>query len=69
MSGGYNCITGKLSGPGGKTEGEVSGMWSHSIDFTPKGGKTTSLFDASKSKAVAKSVLPESMQEEKESRR
>lgn len=69
MSGGYNIITGKLAGPGGKTEGELSGMWSHSIDYTPKGGSKTTMFDASRCKAVAKSVLPESMQEENESRR
>lgn len=70
MSGGYNSIAGKVTGPGGKTEGEIAGMWSGTIDYTPKGGKqTTTMFDASKSKAVAKAVLPESMQEENESRR
>ncbi|KLT38849.1 hypothetical protein CC85DRAFT_289140 [Cutaneotrichosporon oleaginosum] len=69
VSGGYNLISGKVTGPGGKLEGEINGMWSGTIDFNPKGGKKSTLFDASKSKAVAKAVLPESMQEENESRR
>jgi hypothetical protein len=69
VSGGYNLISGKVTGPGGKSEGEINGMWSGTIDYSPKGGKKSTLFDASKSKAVAKAVLPESMQEENESRR
>ncbi|BEJ17883.1 hypothetical protein CspHIS471_0701510 [Cutaneotrichosporon sp. HIS471] len=69
VSGGYNLISGKITGPGGKSEGEINGMWSGTIDYSPKGGKKSTLFDASKSNAVAKAVLPESMQEENESRR
>lgn len=69
MSGGYNLISGKVTGPGGKTEGDIAGTWSGTIDYTAKGGKTTVMFDASENKAVAKAVLPESMQEENESRR
>lgn len=70
ISGGYNLISGKVKGPGKSDLGEVSGMWSGAIDFTDKEtGKKQTLFDASGSTSVAKSVLPENEQEENESRR
>lgn len=69
VSGGYNIIAGRIKGPNKSDVGELSGMWSGAIDFTSKSGKKSTLFDSATAKAVPKSVLPESMQEEYESRR
>ncbi|WRT68343.1 uncharacterized protein IL334_005319 [Kwoniella shivajii] len=70
ISGGYNVIGGKVSGPGSSDVGEVSGHWSSAIEFADKKTKEKRVvFDPSRAKVVPKNVLPESEQEEYESRR
>lgn len=69
ISGGYNAIGGPVR-QGRSTLGDVTGHWSSVIDYTDnKSGKKRTLFDASASEATPKTVLPESEQEENESRR
>ncbi|KAL7418696.1 Oxysterol-binding protein OBPa [Cryptotrichosporon argae] len=69
ISGGYNVISGHVKGPGRAEVGEVSGMWSSTVEFAEKGSKKTVLFDAATARSAPKSVLPLAEQEEKESRR
>ncbi|KAK8854831.1 hypothetical protein IAR55_003570 [Kwoniella newhampshirensis] len=70
ISGGYNVISGKVTGPGKTDVGEISGHWSSAIEFTDKKTKEKRvLFDPARAKVAPKVVLPESEQEEYESRR
>nr|XP_019011409.1 oxysterol-binding protein family [Kwoniella pini CBS 10737]OCF50190.1 oxysterol-binding protein family [Kwoniella pini CBS 10737] len=70
ISGGYNVISGKVTGPGRTDIGDLSGHWSSAMDFTDKKTKEKrTVFDPSRAKVVPKNVLPESEQEEYESRR
>jgi len=70
ISGGYNVINGHVKGPGNKEIGEITGHWSETVDFhEKKSGTRYTLFDPSQAKIVPKCVLPESEQEENESRR
>lgn len=70
ISGGYNAIAGKVTGPGRSAVGDISGHWSSQIEYSDKKtGERKVLFDPAKAKTVPKSVLPESEQEETESRR
>ncbi|TYJ51801.1 hypothetical protein B9479_007617 [Cryptococcus floricola] len=70
ISGGYNVISGKVNGPGRADSGEVGGHWSSAIEYTDKKSKEKRvLFDPAKSRSAPKRVLPESEQEEFESRR
>lgn len=70
ISGGYNAIGGHVKGPGNSTLGEVTGHWSDAMEYSDKkSGKKRVLFDPKTAKSVPKSVLPESEQEENESRR
>ncbi|OWT39054.1 oxysterol-binding protein family [Cryptococcus neoformans] len=70
ISGGYNVISGKVVGPGKSDIGEISGHWSSAIEFKDKETKEKKvLFDPSNSRVAPKKVLPESEQEEYESRR
>ncbi|KAL9939331.1 hypothetical protein V8E36_002144 [Tilletia maclaganii] len=68
FTGSYNAIGGKVSHKN-KTIGEITGKWSESMDFKPSKGETKQLFNARTAKFVEKSVIPESEQEEFESRR
>lgn len=59
-----------VKGPGKSDVGEVSGRWNSVIEYADKkSGKKGVLFDANTAKSVPKTVLPESEQEENESRR
>ncbi|GFZ49468.1 Oxysterol-binding protein homolog 6 [Saitozyma sp. JCM 24511] len=70
ISGGYHHIQGMVKGPGKSDVGEVSGRWNSVIEYADKkSGKKGVLFDANTAKSVPKTVLPESEQEENESRR
>lgn len=70
ISGGYNVINGHVKGPGRSEVGELTGHWHSTMDFADrKTGKKTTLFDASKARNTPKTVIPESEQEENESRR
>ncbi|XAO25737.1 hypothetical protein I312_104566 [Cryptococcus bacillisporus CA1280] len=70
ISGGYNVISGKVIGPGKSDIGDLSGHWSSAIEFKDKETKEKKvLFDPSTSRIAPKKVLPESEQEEYESRR
>lgn len=70
ISGGYNVIAGKVTGPGRSSVGDISGHWSSQIEFADKKtGERKVVFDPARAKTVPKSVLPESEQEEYESRR
>ncbi|WWC90766.1 uncharacterized protein L201_005703 [Kwoniella dendrophila CBS 6074] len=70
ISGGYNVIAGKVTGPGRTDIGELSGHWSSAMDFTDKKTKQKrTVFDPTRAKVIPKNVLPESEQEEYESRR
>ncbi|WWC63210.1 uncharacterized protein I303_105810 [Kwoniella dejecticola CBS 10117] len=70
ISGGYNVISGKVTGPGRTDIGDLSGHWSSAMDYTDKKSKERkTVFDPAKAKVVPKNVLPESEQEEYESRR
>jgi hypothetical protein len=70
ISGGYNGIGGHVKGPGRKELGEVSGHWSSAMEYhDKKSGKQRVLFDPAQATVVPKNVLPESEQEENESRR
>ena len=63
-------ISGKVVGPGRSDIGEISGHWSSAIEFKDKETKEKKvLFDPSNSRVAPKKVLPESEQEEYESRR
>lgn len=63
-------ISGKVVGPGRSDIGEISGHWSSAIEFKDKDTKEKKvLFDPSTSRVAPKKVLPESEQEEYESRR
>ncbi|KAK0568803.1 Oxysterol-binding protein OBPa [Tilletia horrida] len=69
FTGTYNAIGGKVSHKG-KTIGDISGKWSETMEFKPsKGGSSEQLFNARTAKFVDKIVIPESEQEEFESRR
>ena len=69
ISGGYNHIDGVVKSPHGDA-GTVSGHWSDIIEFSEKkGGPTRELFDPHKASTAPKNVIPESEQEEFESRR
>ncbi|RSH88673.1 hypothetical protein EHS25_002900 [Saitozyma podzolica] len=70
ISGGYHYIQGMVKGPGKSDLGEVSGRWNSVIEYADKkSGKKGVMFDANAAKSVPKTVLPESEQEENESRR
>ncbi|WVQ81911.1 hypothetical protein IAT38_004038 [Cryptococcus sp. DSM 104549] len=70
ISGGYNVISGKVTGPGKADAGELSGHWSSEIEFHDKKTKEKRvLFNPATAKIAPKRVLPESEQEEYESRR
>ncbi|WVQ68118.1 uncharacterized protein L199_006324 [Kwoniella botswanensis] len=70
ISGGYNVISGKVTGPGRTDIGDLSGHWSSAMDYTDKKTKQKrTVFDPAKARVVPKNVLPESEQEEYESRR
>ena len=70
ISGGYNVIEGAVKGPGEVSLGTVSGHWSDVMEYTDKKtGKKRVLFNPHHSHVVPKNVLPESEQEEYESRR
>jgi hypothetical protein len=59
-----------VKGPGKSDLGEVSGRWNSVIEYADKkSGKKGVMFDANAAKSVPKTVLPESEQEENESRR
>jgi len=71
FSGTYNAISGKVKKNGSEV-GEVSGRWSHVMDYKPKSGDKRVLFDADSDEAksrVEKWVAPEDEQEPNESRR
>lgn len=72
FSGTYNCIAGKVKHSGSEV-GEVSGRWSHAMEFkAAKTGQKALLFDADsdRGKSIApKWVAPEEEQEPNESRR
>ncbi|KAF7310411.1 hypothetical protein HMN09_00583100 [Mycena chlorophos] len=71
FSGTYNAIAGKVR-HGSNDVGEVSGRWSHTMDFkSAKTGKKHVLFDALKdgNSIANKQVAPEDQQEPNESRR
>ncbi|OCF37855.1 oxysterol-binding protein family [Kwoniella heveanensis BCC8398] len=70
ISGGYNVISGKVTGPGRTDVGDLSGHWSSAMEFTDKKTKEKKVvFDPARAKTAPKNVLPESEQEEYESRR
>ncbi|EIW67303.1 hypothetical protein TREMEDRAFT_40458 [Tremella mesenterica DSM 1558] len=70
ISGGYNVINGRVKGPGKTDVGEVTGHWHSTIEYGDKGaGKKQVMFDSASAKIAPKAVLPESEQEEYESRR
>ncbi|WVW85678.1 hypothetical protein I302_107716 [Kwoniella bestiolae CBS 10118] len=70
ISGGYNVISGKVTGPGRTDIGDLSGHWSAAMDYSDKKTKEKkTVFDPTKARVVPKNVLPESEQEEYESRR
>ncbi|KAK4689514.1 hypothetical protein P7C73_g599, partial [Tremellales sp. Uapishka_1] len=70
ISGGYNAVAGRVKGPGKSEQGEVIGHWDTSMEYTDrKTSKRSVCFDAATAQVVPKSVLPESEQEENESRR
>lgn len=59
-----------MRGPNKSDEGDVTGHWNSSMEYVDKKtGKKRILFDAAKAKVVPKTVIPESEQEENESRR
>jgi len=63
-------IEGAVKGPGRTDVGTVSGHWSDIMEFTDKKtGKKRVIFDPSTAASAPKNVLPESEQEEYESRR
>lgn len=63
-------IEGAVKGPGRSDVGTVSGHWSDIMEFSDKKtGKKRVLFDPSAAPVAPKNVLPESEQEENESRR
>ncbi|KAF9184325.1 hypothetical protein BGZ51_003395 [Haplosporangium sp. Z 767] len=69
FSGSYNGIAGKIKRIStGEVLYEISGKWSDEIYITKKGNKEI-FFDAKTAKIHPKSVAPEEMQEENESRR
>jgi len=70
FAGTYNVLCGQLKRKGANI-GEVSGRWSHSMEFKDKSGGKRVLFDAQKDGQVfaEKWVAPESEQEPNESRR
>ncbi|TCD62818.1 hypothetical protein EIP91_006384 [Steccherinum ochraceum] len=70
FSGAYNAIAGRVRR--GSTEtGEVSGKWSHTMEYKTSKGEKRTLFDVTKdgSKVAPKFVPPEDQQEPNESRR
>ncbi|ORY35465.1 hypothetical protein BCR39DRAFT_509863 [Naematelia encephala] len=70
ISGGYNVISGHVKGPNRTEVGEIHGHWSSKMEFVEKkSGTRDILFDPARASVVPKSVLPESEQEENESRR
>lgn len=69
ISGGYNAISGHVKGPGNREVGEITGHWSDVMEFHEKGAAKYTLFDPKRVKVVPKVVIPESEQEEFESRR
>ncbi|THH09428.1 hypothetical protein EW145_g2019 [Phellinidium pouzarii] len=71
FSGTYNAIVGRVRHYGADV-GEVSGRWSHEIEFKDKTGKKHTLFDVDSEagkRVAAKIVSPEDEQEPNESRR
>lgn len=69
ISGGYNVIFGQVKGPDNYHVGDISGHWHDKIEYQDKKKGKSVRFDAKTAKNVPKSVLPESEQEENESRR
>ncbi|WVN90231.1 uncharacterized protein L203_105467 [Cryptococcus depauperatus CBS 7841] len=70
ISGGYNVISGKVQGPAKTEVGDLSGHWSSAIEYTEKKSKEKRvLFDPIQAHSAPKRCLPESEQEEYESRR
>ncbi|WVR07464.1 hypothetical protein IAU60_004506 [Kwoniella sp. DSM 27419] len=70
ISGGYNVISGKVTGPGRTDIGDLSGHWSSAMEFKDrKTGERKVVFDPAKASTAPKNVLPEAEQEEYESRR
>ncbi|GJJ08784.1 hypothetical protein Clacol_003003 [Clathrus columnatus] len=69
FSGSYNNVVGKVKRNGSEI-GEVSGRWSHIMEYKDvKTSRKRLLFDASQSKVSPKHVEPEESQEPNESRR
>lgn len=69
ISGGYNVIFGQVKGPDSYHVGDITGHWNDVIEYHDKKKGNRVMFDAKTAKNAPKSVLPESEQEENESRR